>query len=819
MDDAAVFRFILEDGGGQASPSAADSPRPTPPASGATAGSQAKPDRPVRPGQISDPAQGRPGKRPGQPDQVGNQIDRLLKDLFTGFEQLPVFGQFIRAAHAMVGPLLRNAAVSDLLQESIYGLVRQRTLGDQPEEPSRPAPAPPAGQETPAQPPAAPARPPDKPVTPGQIPGPAPPVTAPPRPLDDLEQKYRALPPDLQKSFGKSLGIKGDPDKWFREQREKQPQAAQPVAPAAPMRAGQIDRPGPSAPVRVELVDEPTTPVPVPRLDPERPAGAPAPGQPPTAPVATPEAPAARATLEKPPRQASYPIAPGQIGRQPPLTTAVPTIAADGPPVIQAPAVTVNVDAPKVPVVQPTSPGQIQPPSAVSRGKEGEKRAVHASLFDAAKMPGARPQLASFGGQMGMRAIDDPTHGEERKALPNWGPQQSRAMPGSLIGDTVRRARGALPGLIQGAASKLSLGLSSIPDVDGSIGQLGNKITNIYHSTVQGARRFVGNKVQRLGQGMQRARAAIVRVARRKLRRLPAPVSRAVPGKMGALGAAVTVGRAAAPIVAGGATTSGATAGAAGAAAAGGAPLAAGAMGLVSVLGPVGIAAGAVTAAMGALAMTTRALDQQFRQRADEIAPFSPDLIVSRAQNQIAKMRQDMQAAKTIGPGLAQYEDSKASIGRSMQRLEDAVTKGILDNSNEALRFIATIAEAVSRLAPAIEKGAGMMTQEGLTRLLSPFLGEGMARAVVGAFANTPLGKNLNDWLSEQLGNDMKKDANDILGIFFGGNPLGVNVNPPPINFGGQVFQPGGGVVNAAPVFPAGGRGNFTPTPTPGLGL
>lgn len=215
--------------------------------------------------------------------------------------------------------------------------------------------------------------------------------------------------------------------------------------------------------------------------------------------------------------------------------------------------------------------------------------------------------------------------------------------------------------------------------------------------------------------------------------------------------------------------------GAAGAAGAGGAgAVAAGGSALATAVAiGVGVVAVAGTALV-AYKLATAAIERFAREVAEateRIAPFSIAVAGSIARNQVLRLREDIMAARQLGGRVAAFNDANASLARSVQRIEDAITGDLLNR-------VTPIANATAKILEWLTKD-----REGLEKTVS--LGLDALIALVGG----PLFVFLSKLVRNTEPEIELPDEADIFGFF--------NMKPDlTVRWGGRTFAPAGQTVD-----------------------
>lgn len=115
--------------------------------------------------------------------------------------------------------------------------------------------------------------------------------------------------------------------------------------------------------------------------------------------------------------------------------------------------------------------------------------------------------------------------------------------------------------------------------------------------------------------------------------------------------------------------------------------------------------AGTIAGAVALPFLAARALGAE----AEELAPFSPDISIARAENQARKTIRNLEDARRFGPDIAEFERSKGKLGREFDTFKRSVlTKGGgIGDATEVLGGILEGLNKLNQLADDVSKGKG----------------------------------------------------------------------------------------------------------------
>ncbi len=211
-------------------------------------------------------------------------------------------------------------------------------------------------------------------------------------------------------------------------------------------------------------------------------------------------------------------------------------------------------------------------------------------------------------------------------------------------------------------------------------------------------------------------------------------------------------------VAAGGAAGAGASAGTLTA----GGGVATGGAGLAAAGGPVGLAiAGVILAVIAAMAVVVvtmkaliavnEALKRHFVDVTEKLKPFSAAIQAADSRAEIGRLRDDVRAARNLGPALGRFNEAQSRIERSIDRVWRAIEGPMLDNvipfieyAANNLEIISKGAEQVSEIVRRFENLKLPITriQESVNRLLGMKEEERNALPpemdILGAFNNKP---------------------------------------------------------------------------------
>lgn len=182
--------------------------------------------------------------------------------------------------------------------------------------------------------------------------------------------------------------------------------------------------------------------------------------------------------------------------------------------------------------------------------------------------------------------------------------------------------------------------------------------------------------------------------------------------------------------------------------------------GIKAIIGKAGPAALAV-AGLAAVAASTLALVKvnsllltHFKQRADQLRPFSGAIGVQQAQSQISQLRLDIQQARELGPAIARFNAAEDKLFREVSKIIGFLEGRLLEDLTPLIESVGVIAGFVAENADVI--GGALRSAVGGT---SPTLD--MLSKIAGAMFD--LAKTSKDNKDQA---EIDKMAIDIMGMF-----------------------------------------------------
>lgn len=161
------------------------------------------------------------------------------------------------------------------------------------------------------------------------------------------------------------------------------------------------------------------------------------------------------------------------------------------------------------------------------------------------------------------------------------------------------------------------------------------------------------------------------------------------------------------------------------------------------------IAAAVIT--IKALIAVNEALKKHFAEVSERLKPFSASIQAADARGEVAKLRDDVRAARNIGPMLGRFNEAQGRIERAVDRVYRAIEGPLLDvvvpfieYAGNNLEVLSKAAEQISEIARRLDivKGPLVRIQEDINRMLGVQINEANKLPpemdILGAFNKKP---------------------------------------------------------------------------------
>lgn len=127
---------------------------------------------------------------------------------------------------------------------------------------------------------------------------------------------------------------------------------------------------------------------------------------------------------------------------------------------------------------------------------------------------------------------------------------------------------------------------------------------------------------------------------------------------------------------------------------------------LAASLGPIAIAAGAATVAVGGLAYAAKATNDALLARAEQLGEFSGAIASASAGGEVARLREELYAARQLGSDLAKLTSANDRIGLAQQQIMDRIYEAMAKSFLPLMQQLALVADVISQTLNIIRENA-----------------------------------------------------------------------------------------------------------------